>query len=225
MIAAAAHNPYSWYQSLSFNWFDVALVVVLGFGYWRGRKRGMSREALPVSMWVILVLAAGFGHQFLGQWLIQSGMAGKIFGSLAAGNTLVYLSCYLLIVMIVATIFSILGKHFREKISGSNTFGSGEYYLGMIAGTIRYACIIIFFLALLNAPFYSAGEIAANQAYKARWYGGGLSGYSGDYIPSLDEVQAAVFKSSFTGPYIKNNMACLLVNSTAPAKKTASAKH
>ena len=222
MIAAVVHNtPPAWYQNLSFNWFDFAFVAILVFGYWRGRKRGMSREALPASMWLVLVIGAGLGYQILGQLLIKTGVIHKLFGTDVKENTAAFLGSYLLIALVVFIIFSFIGRGFREKISGSNAFGSGEYYLGMIAGVIRYACILIFWLALLNAPFYSAAQIAAQQAYNARWYGGGLNGFSGDFIPSLSEVQTAVFKTSFMGPVIKNNMGYLLIATTAPVKKTA----
>ena len=219
MIFAVVHNV-PWYENLSFNWFDVAILAMLVVGYFRGRKNGMSKELLPTCMWLTVVLVAGFGHQFLGQWLLDSGLAGKIFGSLAK---YVNISCYLLITMVIFTVYSLLAKRFREKITGSNTFGSNEYYLGMGAGIIRYACILMFVLALLNAPYYSAAEVAATQAYNARWYGGGEKGFSGDFIPSLADVQSAVFKKSFTGPYIHNDISFLLVhnNLEKPGKRAS----
>jgi len=213
----------SWWQNLSFNWFDVALVVLLAFGYWRGRKHGMSREALPTSMWLVLVIAAGLGYQFIGQWLIQAGLIKKMFQPSVSESTAAFLIAYLFIAFVVFVSFSFIGKNFREKLSGSNTFGTGEYYLGMAAGTIRYACIILFALSLLNAPFYSAAQIAASEAYKARWYGGGETGFSGNFIPDLSDVQSSVFKGSLMGPVIKNNLSFLLINTTAPLKKSASA--
>lgn len=229
IIAAAVQNTTPWWQKLAqggyFNWFDIALVAILIFGYWRGRKRGMSREALPTAMWLIIVIGAGLGYQFLGQWLIKTGVIHNIFGSMAKDTTSGYISAYLLISLVVFIIFSMLGKRFREKVSGSNTFGSGEYYLGMMAGIIRYACILLFFLALMNAPFYSTEEKAASAAYKARWYGGGLNGFNGDFIPDFSEVQESVFKKSLSGPFITSKMDCLLIVTTQsqPLQKTASA--
>ena len=225
MIAAAVPKTTPWWQNLSFNWFDIALVAVLAFGYWRGRKHGMSREALPASMWLVLVIAAGLGYQILGQCLIQAGLIKKLFDASVSESTAGYLISYLLIAFVVFIVFSFIGKNFREKLSGSNAFGSGEYYLGMAAGTIRYACILLFALSLLNAPFYSAAQIAASEAYKARWYGGGEKGFSGDYLPDLSDVQTSVFKGSLMGPVIKNNLSFLLITTTAPLKKSASAAH
>ena len=204
---------------MSFNWFDVALVLVLGFGFWRGRKRGMSREALPTAFWLVAVIAAGLCYQMLGDLVQSTGYVKKIFGTSVNERTTSYVICYLVIVMAAFSIYSILAKHFRERVSGSNAFGSGEYYLGIIAGIIRYACITLFFLALINAPYYSQAEIAAQQAYNNRWYGGGLKGYNGDFIPTMPEFQQAIFKQSILGPVIQDNLGALLIQSTAPGLK------
>jgi len=224
MIAAAVQKTTPWWQNLSFNWFDIAIVLVLAFGFWRGRKRGMSREALPTAFWLIAVIGAGFGYQPLGDLVQSTGYIKKIFGNGVNERTLAYVICYLFIVMVTFSIYSVLAKHFREKVSGSNAFGSGEYYLGIIAGMIRYACITLFFLSLLNAPYYSLADIKAQQAYNNRWYGGGLNGYSGDFIPSVAEVQAGVFQKSLIGPAIKNNLSAVLIQSTAPGKRTVNKK-
>ncbi|HEY5040375.1 MAG TPA: hypothetical protein VIK53_00040, partial [Verrucomicrobiae bacterium] len=81
------------------------------------------------------------------------------------------------------------------------------------------ACIILFALALLNAPFYSAADVEAAKAYNNRWFGGGLKGYNGDFIPSVAEVQASVFQNSLLGPAIKNYFSAVLINGAAPGKK------
>jgi len=220
MIAAAVHNTTPWWHSvLSFGWFDVVLVLVLAFGFWRGRKRGMSREALPTSMWLLAVIGAGLGYQLLGDLLLQTGYVKKVFGNSFNERTAAYVTSYLAIALVVFILYSILKNFFREKLSGSNAFGSGEYYLGTISGMIRYACMVLFVLALLNAPYYSVNEINARKAYNARWYGGGLQGYSGDFIPGMDEVQAGVFQNSLLGPAIKNYFSAMLINGTAPQKK------
>jgi len=52
-------------------------------------------------------------------------------------------------------------------------------------------------------------------------YGGGMKDYSGNFIPSVPEVQQGIFKSSLLGPAIQNNLGALLIQSTAPGKKPA----
>ena len=81
MIAAAVLKTTPWWQNLSLNWFDLAVLLVLAFGFWRGRKRGMSREALPCAFWVVAVAGAGFGNQPLGDLLQSTGYVKKIFGT------------------------------------------------------------------------------------------------------------------------------------------------
>ena len=212
MIAAVTQK--SAFQNFSLNWFDVALVLILAFGFWRGRKRGMSREFLPVSFWLTLVLAGGFGYQWIGDQLIHQGVIKSVFGKNFTERTAAYVTSYLLIALVALIIFSILSRASKAKLEGSNAFGGSEYYFGMIAGVIRYACMLIAALALLNAPFYSAAEIAATKAYNNRWFGGGI-------IPSVQELQTSVFKKSLLGPFIHDKLSLLLIDtmSASGAKK------
>jgi len=108
----------------------------------------------------------------------------------------------------------------KRRLEGSNVFGSSEYYFGIISGVIRYFCIVLFFMALLNAPVYSKAELAAQQAYNNRWYGGGLKDYKGDFIPTLNELQVSVFVNSLTGPFIKDWFSLLLINTIPPGGLT-----
>jgi hypothetical protein len=72
-------------------------------------------------------------------------------------------------------------------------------------------------MALLNAPYYSAADIQAKKDYNARWFGGGLQGYSGNYIPDLQSVQESVFKTSLIGPHLKDYLDILLIETGAAA--------
>ena len=99
----------------------------------------------------------------------------------------------------------------------NNFFGGGEYYLGMMSGVVRYACMLMFVLALLNAPYYSAADIKATEAYNEPLVRRRHEGYSGNYFPDVaNRAGISVFKESFIGPYIKDNLGMLLI-------KTASA--
>ena len=79
---------------------------------------------------------------------------------------------------------------------------------------IRFACMLLAVLALLNAPVYTAQDIKKHDAYVKRWFGGGL--YSGNYFPSVQIVQEQVFTKSFTGPYIKDYLGPLLIETAPP---------
>jgi uncharacterized membrane protein required for colicin V production len=214
MLAAAIPNTPSWYEHLGFNWFDVALVALLIFGFWRGRKRGMTKELLPTLQWIAILLAAGFGHIFVADWLEQRGYVRQVFGGHFNERTAALMSGYLGIALIIFVVFTVLKRKFSSKLEGSSFFGGNEYYWGVAAGLIRYLCLVLVALALLNAPVYSAAEIAAKEAYNNRWYGGGLKDFSGDFIPTMYEVQDNIFKKSLVGPLIREKLSVLLINST-----------
>jgi len=221
MFVAAITNPTAWWQQLGFNWFDVAFVGLLIFGFWRGRKRGMTKELLPTSQWLLILLAAGLGHSLLADWLEQRGYIRQVFGNHFNERTAALMSAYLGICIVILCVFALLKQKLNAKLEGSNAFGGNEYYFGVVAGLIRYVCLVLVALALLNAPVYTAADIAASKAYNNRWYGGGLKDYNGDFIPPMYEVQDTVFKKSFLGPLIKQNLSMLLINSTATAPQQA----
>jgi hypothetical protein len=95
---------------------------------------------------------------------------------------------------------------------GSDVFGSGEYYLGMVAGVVRYICILIFALAFLNARLYTQTEIASDLAFQNDVYGS-------NFFPKLYTVQDDVFKKSLIGPQIQKELGFLLIKGTPPEQK------
>jgi Colicin V production protein. len=205
MIGAAIQNLAL--DNLPVNWFDGVVVAMLIIGLFRGRKHGMSKEALLLLKWVSLVLVCGLWYKTAAQLLVNiaalSRLASYIFG-------------YLLLAFVIVLLFMALRRLVVYRVAENNLFGSAEYYLGMLSGMIRFACMLLAVLALLNAPFYTAADIKTHDAYVKRWFGGGL--YSGDYFPSLQTVQEQVFTKSFTGPYIKDYLGPLLIETAPPPK-------
>ena len=211
MIAAAAPPATN---GMPFNWFDMAVVVVLGFGLFRGRRNGMSKELLPLLQWLVMVTVCGLGYTMLAG-VLAGLIPDKLWNCLVA---------YLALALAVFIVFTILKRQLDDKLVKSNYFKGGEYYLGMLSGMVRYACVLLFVLALLNAPVYTPAEIAQQTAFDQKNFGGGL--FAGNYFPHLFQVQAAVFKDSFLGPHIKDNAGMLLINtgqsgadSSQPPKK------
>lgn len=211
MIAAAAAAPTATH-GLPFNWFDLVVVAVLGFGLFRGRRNGMAKELLPLFEWLVLVLVPGLGYAML---------AGLLSGFLhdSLWNCIV---AYLTLALAVFILFTILKRRLAEKLVKSDFFKGGEYYLGMLSGMVRYGCVLVFALALLNAPVYTPKQILEQRERDQRDFGGGPdSGFSGNYFPHVSTVQAEVFKESFLGPRIKVDLGVLLIETGQPGAADA----
>jgi uncharacterized membrane protein required for colicin V production len=190
-------------DKLAFNWFDVAVPVVLLVGLQRGRKRGMSEECLVMLKWVALVLVCSIAYEPIGGWLASISPFSSLF---------CYIIAYAVTAMAVSSVFLLLKRAFSGKLIGSDAFGSGEYYLGMTSGMLRFACILLAALALLNARLYPADEIKAMQTFQNDNYGS-------QFFPTLQTVQEQVFAKSLIGPQIKEYLSFLLIKPTRPEAK------
>ena len=188
-------------DSLPFNWFDIFLLIWLTMGVLRGRKRGMSEELLTFLQWVGIVIFCSVAYQPIGDWLLQSS---KMFGRLVS-----YILGYLLAAGVVALAFALFKRAFHGKLIGSDVFGRAEYYLGMPAGLLRFFCMLLTGLALLNARYFTPQEIKAEQKYQKDNYGS-------EFFPGLQEIQSNVFEKSFTGPWFKKHLNFLLITPTGP---------
>jgi uncharacterized membrane protein required for colicin V production len=211
MIAAGIESFDT--AKLPFGWFDGVVLILIIFGLFRGRKNGMAKEILPLFLWLGIVFGGAFGYETVGQLYINNFRFGR---------TAAYISGYMSIALVVWFVFIFLKNAFDKKLTGSGFFGGSEYYLGMVSGTVRYVCLIIFGLALLNAPYYTPAEIQAQKDYAFKNFGGGQKGFSGDYFPTVPSVQEQVFKKSLAGPFIKDKLDILLIESAPVAKKAPS---
>jgi len=212
MIAAAAAVATPATNGTSFNWFDMVVVVALGFGLFRGRRNGMSKELVPLLEWLVLVPACGLGCPMLAG-VLDGFLPNKLLSAIAA---------YLAIAVAVFIIFALIKRGVGDKLVKSDFFKGAEYYLGMLAGMVRYACVLLFALALLNARVYTPAEIARQKAADQKNFGGGSgSGFQGNFFPHLFTLQAGVFKESFAGPLVKTNANMLLINTGPPGGDTA----
>jgi uncharacterized membrane protein required for colicin V production len=188
-------------QSLTsdLNWFDAVVVLVLGFGLFRGRRNGMSKEILPLFQWLAVILVSGLFYGTVTQLIAKMVKLDPLISNLLAYTTLA---------AVVFLFFSLINRTVGLKLFGSNLFGSAEYYIGIPSGMVRYGCILIFALAFLNARHYTAAQIEDSNKYQERWYGA-------HFFPDLYTVQSQVFEKSFTGPYIRKYLGVLLIEPTA----------
>jgi uncharacterized membrane protein required for colicin V production len=192
----------TWLTEASFGWFDFVVLGLMVVGLIRGRKRGMSEELLHVFQWLLIVVGCSRLYKPLG--LLLSSFAQ--FSHLTS-----YLLAYLLIAIGIKFFFSYLKRAVGEKLVGSDIFGRLEYYLGMSAGMLRYACMTLVFMALLNAKYISEAELKRVAKVQQDNFGN-IS------FPTLGSLQQDVFKKSFVGSLTKAHLADQLIYS-GPADK------
>ena len=191
-------------ENFSLSWVDLVVAALLVVGVWRGRKRGMSEELLDIFKWALIVAVAGFLYEPTGSYLAQV----SFFSPLSC-----YIACSSGIALVIVILFSFVRKAVGAKLVGSDTFGSTEYYLGMMAGMFRYTCIMIVGMAFLNARYYSPEEIQANQQYQ-------LDNYGSSFFVTLPDLQQEVFKRSFSGKFAAEYLQAVLIRPTSGEGKS-----
>ena len=190
-------------MNLPFNFFDLLLLLVLAAGLLRGRKHGFSLELLSLLKWLTLLLVCAAVYGPVGAMLAESGQ----FDLLSA-----YLLAYLFTALVVFVVFALIQSRVGPKLIGSDVFGRSEYYLGMGSGIVRFGCMTLVALALLNARAFSSAELAATDKFQQENYGSHV-------FPGLHTLQVAVFNDSLTGSFIKQDLGFLLIASTEPSEK------
>ena len=190
-------------EQFRFGWIDVLVLIALLVGFTRGRKRGMSVELLDVLKWLLVVVVAGHVYEPVGQMLSESTPFNNLF---------CYVAVYLLVIVLFMALFSWIRPRLGDKLVSADVFGTGEYYLGMAAGAFRYACIILIFLALMNARQYTPQEVRDENAFQETNFGA-------IRFPTLISFQNAVFEHSFTGSMARNYLSTYLIRPTVPEEK------
>jgi hypothetical protein len=77
---------------------------------------------------------------------------------------------------------------------------------------LRFGCILLVGLSLLNAREFSPSELKDLQRYQEDNYGSNL-------FPGLHSLQMAVFERSLTGGFIKQDLSFLLISPTPANQK------
>jgi uncharacterized membrane protein required for colicin V production len=188
------------FDILPINWFDLVLLVWLVMGVFRGRKRGMSAEVLTFLQWIAIVIVCSILYAPVGDEFARMSHFSKL---------LCYTIAYLVLAGLVALVFLAGKRYIGGKLIGSDAFGKGEYYLGMPAGFLRFMCIMLFLLALLNARLYTQRDIEAYREFQ-------MKNFDSEFFPGFQSLQAGVFEKSLTGPLIKKYLSFLLIKPTPP---------
>ncbi|MCX8157783.1 MAG: CvpA family protein [Verrucomicrobiae bacterium] len=198
LLLAAAGGPASASTEMSGVWFDVLTAVVLGWGIYRGRKRGMSEELLSLLQILTILVVCGMYHRPVGNWFAEMAGVTHLFA---------YLFVYVAMLLIILTIFGATRRAVGEKLVSSDLFGRLEYILGMLAGMIRYAGYLVVALALLNGPVYTREEIQAQVDAQIRNLGS-------TFFPTPGQLQESILKKSFCGQWARRNLELLLIRPT-----------
>ena len=191
------------FDKMTVDWFDLLVVIMVLLGARQGRKNGMSVESLVAAQWIAIVLICAVTWKPFGDFVADSTPMSHLF---------CYIAAYVFTAMVVKIAFSLVKKAFGGKMLGSDLFGRAEFYLGTLAGIVRFTCILITAAALLNARKYSSQEISNNQAYLRDMYGS-------NFFPELYAIQSQVFQESFCGSNLKNYAPFLLIKETLPEKR------
>jgi uncharacterized membrane protein required for colicin V production len=188
-------------DKLPINMFDLVVLLVLTAGILRGRKHGMSEELINLLEWLAIL----FGCAAVYEW------GGQVFGDFAGmfGRLSQYILAYVAGGLLILLVFAGIKRGLAGRLLGTDAFGRAEYYLGMASGFLRFACMLLVALALLNARYFSPAEVRAMQKYNEDVYGS-------EYWPSLHSIQEVVFEKSITGPLIKQHLGFLLIKPTEP---------
>lgn len=191
-----------------FNWFDIALVIFLVIGAFRGRKRGMSQEVIPLFKWITIIAVCGLFYRPVAELISKE----SYFTLLSASYT-----AYLGMALLIAMTFLVISKQLGGKVVGSDMFGKSEYYLGIFSGVVRFACYLIFGLSLLGARHFTQKEIDERNRFV-------MQNYSNDFFPALFQVQDEVFRESFVGPMVKSQLSFMLIKPEAAQEKAIQRK-
>jgi heme/copper-type cytochrome/quinol oxidase subunit 1 len=184
---------------LRFDYFDIVAVGWLIIGLLRGRKRGMSQELLPMLQWIGIVTAGGLLYEPFGLIIHHSTFFSAFWSNVVA---------YLLIAAGVHLVYFWFKQMFTVKLVERNYFGTREFYLGMAAGAVRYFCMLLAGLALMNARVATDVELAKTEKFQKE-------NFSDVRFPTYGQFQQDVLVRSFSGNWIRSNLKSALIAAVA----------
>jgi uncharacterized membrane protein required for colicin V production len=182
------------------NWFDAACIIFFGVGLFVGKKRGMSNELLDVFSWLLIVVVGALYYKPLGQALAKAASLSLMWS---------YLICYTGIALATKIVFSWVKRALGEKLVGSDIFGRGEFYLGSLAGGVRFLCMIIVLLAILNARYVNKAMVAAKLKAQEQELGSA-------FFPTPGKIQSDILYDSMIGVFAREHLEEQLIEATDP---------
>lgn len=189
------------FSRTNFNYVDILVVVWLVAGLIHGRRSGMTQQLLPMLQWVAIVIVAGLFYQPFSLIIKQYAQFDQLWSSILA---------YLMIGFGVHLVYLWTKHLIQQKLVGSDLFGRAEYYFGMIAGMVAFACMLIVACALMNSRIYTKAELARTEKVQS-------DAFSDIRFPTFGSIQQEVLFQSYTGCLIRTNLASVLIANTKPS--------
>jgi Colicin V production protein len=189
--------------NMKFDYFDIFAISWLIIGLFWGRKKGISQELLPLMQWLAIVTAGGLLYEPFGSFLHHHTFFSALWS---------YITAYLLIAAVVHVIYFWLKQVLGPKLGEKNLFGTSEFYLGMTAGAMRFGCMLLAVMALMNSRIVSEAELAKTEKFQKE-------NFSDIRFPTYGGFQQDVLFKSFLGSWARSNLKTVLIASVAPAKK------
>ncbi|MBI3417361.1 MAG: CvpA family protein [Verrucomicrobia bacterium] len=176
-------------------WFDFVVSGFLVVGVLHGRRKGMTGELFDVFQWLLIVVGGAYAYQPFGAVIREYTQMEPMACSLTA----YFVTAFLIKIAITAV------KHrIGEQLIKSDVFGRMEFYLGMMGGALRYACMLLMFMAVLNAKYITPAELARVAKMQKDNFGD-IS------FPTLGSVQQDIFKKSLVGQLTKKHLGHQLI--------------
>lgn len=181
--------------------FDFVVLIVAIVGLVRGRRRGMSQEVLGLFAWLGFVFGGAYMCHDFGKEVARlttlSFMWANIATYLATGSVILF-AAYM------------IKTALRDRLAQSDFFSSLEYPLGMLAGIIRYLCMLLVIISVIHAPLITEQDRAKTAKIQSDAFGNIA-------FPTLGEIQQAIFANSLTGKQLESSMSYVLIPKTADA--------
>ncbi len=188
-------------SNLIFNWFDGLVLVLIVAGVVRGRKHGMSGELILLLQWVCILVVGAFTYQQVG---------GLLRTTTGIDPTYCNVGVYLLNALLIKWAFTAIKNLVGDRLLNADVFGGGEYFFGMVAGALRWLCMLLFCLALFNAIYITDTQRHATAKMQQDNFGA-VS------FPTLSATQHAVFRESTSGVVLKKYLNILLIQPVPPS--------
>ena len=175
---------------LNLAWFDGAVLLLLWVGLIRGRTKGVSSQLLELLQWLGTVFLGVLLYRPIGHWLQPHLQVSSV-----AANVIAFLLIGGLLKLAIAR----LEDGMSEKLLSGDYFGRMEYPLGMLAGVLIHAAMILAALSLTRARLVTTEEV--NLARKKQ-----LAELGSTFFPDLGKVQEEIFEKSMSGKFIHQHL-------------------